>query len=127
MKFRYWFVGYFFCVIYASFYPFQGWKDASLLMPGLLDLFSAGLPRFWTGFDVIANVLAYVPLGLMLSWGLQIRYSAWLAGVVAVLVLSLASIQIEWLQVLLPGRVPSLLDWILNSMGAAFGVLRIGS
>ncbi len=126
MKFRYWLIAYFFCVAYASFYPFVGWKDPSLLMPGLLDLFASGLPRYWTGFDVIANVLAYVPLGLILSWGLQIRYAAWIAGLVATVGLSLVSIQIEWLQVLLPGRVPSLLDWILNSLGAAAGALMAG-
>jgi VanZ family protein len=126
MKFRYWFVAYFFCVVYASFYPFVGWKDPSLLMPGLLDLFASGLPRYWTGFDVIANVLAYVPLGLMLSWGLQIRYAAWISGLAAALGLSVVSIQIEWVQVLLPGRVPSLLDWILNSLGATTGALLAG-
>ncbi len=126
MKFRYWLAAYFSCVVYASFYPFAGWKDSSLLMPGLLDLFASGLPRYWTGFDVIANVLAYVPLGLILSWGLQIRYAAWIAGWVATVGLSLVSMQIEWLQVLLPGRVPSLLDWILNSLGAVTGSLLAG-
>jgi VanZ family protein len=126
MKFRYWFAGYFFCVAYASFYPFLGWKDASLLMPGLLDLFSSGLPRFWTGFDVIANLLAYVPLGLMLSWGLQIRFPAWISSLIAMFVMSLVSLQIEWLQVILPGRVSSLLDWILNSLGAGVGALLAG-
>ena len=123
MKFRYWLVGYFLCVAYASFYPFVGWKDTSLLLPGILDLFASGLPRFWTGFDVIANVLAYLPLGLMLSWALQIRFAAWASSVVALLVLSLLAIQIEWLQVLLPSRVPSLLDWILNTLGAGAGAL----
>jgi VanZ family protein len=126
MKFRYWLLGYFFCVAYASFYPFAGWKDASLLLPGLLDLFASGLPRFWTGFDVIANALAYVPLGLMLSWALQIRYAPWISSLVAAVFFSLVSVQIEWLQVLLPGRVPSLLDWILNSLGAGVGALIAG-
>jgi VanZ family protein len=126
MRFPYSLLGYFSCVFYASFYPFSGWKDASLLLPGLLDLFSSGLPRYWTSFDVIANVLAYVPLGLMLSWALQIRYAAWLSSFVAFLALSILAMQIEWLQVLLPGRVPSLLDWILNSLGAGIGAMMAG-
>jgi VanZ family protein len=123
MKLRYYLLAYFMCIAYASVYPFREWKDASLLIPGALDFFNSGMPRFWTGFDVIANVLVYVPLGLMLSWVLQTRLRSSVASALAFLASSCFSLLVEWVQVILPSRVPSLLDWLLNSFGALLGAL----
>lgn len=110
-------------ILFASLYPFRGWKDLSLLVPGILDFFSAGLPRYWTGFDVIANVVIYLPLGLLLQWLLRVALPRGRAAVFSLLCCSGLSLLIEWLQILLPGRVPSMLDWMLNTLGALLGVL----
>ena len=48
-------------VVYASLYPFSGWRNQEI--PPWEFLF-AGWPRYWTGFDLAANVVGYVPLGL---------------------------------------------------------------
>jgi len=66
-----------------------------------------------------SNVLLFVPLGLLLCWGFP-RVPA--AAVWAVCVLG--SIAVEAGQAgFLPGRDPSLLDVLMNGLGAAIGVL----
>ena len=121
LKFRYLVLAYWAFMIFASLYPFSGWKDMSLLWPGLTDVFAAGLPRYWTGFDVMTNLLAYLFGAMILSWALQARTGALKASLMAFALSTLLSFGVEWLQVVLPSRVPSLLDWILNAVGASLG------
>lgn len=105
-------------VVYASLYPFTGWRVQGV---SPLAFLWAPLPQYWTGFDVASNLLGYAPLGFLLSlamlrsgWG---RWSWWLAfGVPALL-----SLGVETLQNYLPMRVPSNVDFVLNSAGAALG------
>ena len=107
-------------IAYASLYPFDDWRalDANpfafLILP---------LPRWWTAFDVGANLLGYVPLGAMLFGALvrsgvpvrdSLRY-AWLAAF-------MLSLCMEVTQNYLPRRVASNLDLALNSVGAGMGV-----
>ena len=47
-------------VVYASLYPFSGWRDQGLWP---LDFLGAPWPRYWTGFDLVSNLLG---LGLFL-------------------------------------------------------------
>lgn len=106
-------------IVYASLYPFEGWR----LPRGSVWLFlEAPWPKYWTGFDLVANLLGYLPLGALacvavvrgggrLAWGGA-------AGVAAGLALSFSC---ELLQNFLPNRVPSNLDLALNTLGAALG------
>ena len=109
-------------VVYASLYPFWPWR----LPPSLPWQSLVGLPwpRYWGGFDVWANALGYWPLGL-LSFAAVLRSGGRLGGalLLALLGLPLLSFAMESLQYLLPGRVPSLADWLLNSAGAWAGAL----
>ena len=59
-------------VVYASLYPFEGWR-----WPGasVATFVSAPLPRYWTGFDVGANLVGYGPLGFLLA--LALLRSGW--------------------------------------------------
>lgn len=106
-------------VVYASLYPFQGWR---LTGAGLFDFVGLPWPRWWTGFDLASNLLGYVPLGALI-FGAQVRSggraqralaSAWLLS-------SLLSLTLEVLQNLLPQRVASNVDLLFNSLGAALG------
>lgn len=107
-------------IVYASLYPFAHWRDQGVAWWAFL---LAPLPRYWTGFDVVANVLGYMPLGFLLALSAlrtgraahAIR-NAGLAG----LGLSLA---METLQLFLPDRVPSNLDLMLNAAGGGVGAL----
>ncbi len=49
-------------IVYASLYPFAGWR-----VPGVGPLdFLITRTRGWTWFDVISNLLGYLPLGFLL-------------------------------------------------------------
>ena len=50
-------------IVYASLYPFTGWR-----VPGHPPLAFLTAPwwRWWTGFDVVSNLLGYLPLGALL-------------------------------------------------------------
>jgi VanZ family protein len=107
-------------IIYASLYPFTDWRDQGVVPWFFL---TAALPRYWTAFDVISNVLGYMPLGFLLALtalrtGRQRR-----AIVVSVLAAALLSFLMESLQSFLPDRVASNLDLILNVAGALLGAL----
>ena len=54
-------------ILYASLYPFEGWR-----WPGspLWSFLWAPLPRYWTWFDVLSNLVGYAPLGFLLALGL---------------------------------------------------------
>lgn len=107
-------------IVYASLYPFVGWRDQGV-SPWLF--LTAPWPRYWTAFDVISNVLGYVPLGFFMTLGAlrtgHLRWAVWLP-VPTAFVLSAA---METLQIYLPVRVPSNLDLVLNISGAALGAL----
>jgi VanZ family protein len=105
-------------VVYASWFPLTGWRWPVSGPP--LALLRLPWPRWHDGFDMVANLLGYVPLGALLALLLARgagRRSAWRA----VLLASVLSYLLEVGQGLLPHRVPSMLDWLLNSAGAAGG------
>lgn len=107
-------------VVYASLYPFHGWRLSSV---GLFDFLSLPWPRWWTGFDLAANLVGYVPLGALI-FGAQVRAGArpQRAMASAWLLASLLSLSMEMLQNLLPQRVASNVDLLFNAIGAAAGV-----
>lgn len=108
-------------IVYASLYPFSGWR-----WPGVSPWAFLALPwpKYWTAFDVVANLLGYMPLGALV-FGAAVRTGrrkrvAVVMGMAAGFLLSFA---MEWLQNFLPQRVSSNLDLFLNVSGAGLGVL----
>jgi VanZ family protein len=119
------------CLIeYASLYPFTEWRDQGIVPWAFLW---APLPKYWTGFDVVSNVLGYVPAGFLLAltaWRTgRGRRAIWLAT----LVCGALSLAMETLQSYLPTRVPSNVDLALNFLGGwsgavvASGLERLGA
>jgi len=114
-------LAYTFAIVYASLNPFFGWRAPETL--GLLSW-----PRYLSTFDVVLNVLAYIPLGGMLA-GMQLRgprrrdRSLQLGRVLvrAVLAGFALSALMEGLQTLLPMRVSSPADLIANTAGTFIG------
>lgn len=109
-------------VFYASLYPF--WPLRWPPGMGLPWLFSLPWPaRFWA-FDMEVNLLGYIPLGL-LGVAAAIRSGRGLRGalVLGLLPGPLLSFLMETLQFFVPGRVPSLSDLALNSVGSTLGAL----
>lgn len=116
-------------IVYASLYPFSGWRDQGIAPWAFL---ASPWPKYWTGFDLTANVLGYAPLGFLLALSFlrrerQRRPPTNLAAIgVAALFAALLSVCMEALQTYLPARVPSNLDFGLNVLGAASGALVAG-
>lgn len=110
-------------MVYASLHPFGGWTLPPRLELGLLWL---PPPAGHYRFDVVANLLGYLPLGALIAIGVLRGGGTRLrAFALALLAASLLSYAMELLQHLLPRRVPSAMDWSLNSAGAALGALAV--
>jgi VanZ family protein len=103
---------------FATLYPLVDWR---LRGSGAFAFLAAGLPRYWTWFDVLSNVLAYGVLAVLLSLAWLAHARAWVAFAVVTVACSLLSLSLEAAQSYLPARVPALLDWIANTAGAAGG------
>ena len=107
-------------IVYASLYPFANWRDVGLPVLSFLD---AAWPRYWTVFDLVVNVLVYLPLGFLLTLALRGLPTRCLPPIAALLFGALLSFCLETLQTLLPSRVPSNLDLACNALGTAIGAL----
>ncbi|MEY4712471.1 MAG: hypothetical protein RIS88_1921, partial [Pseudomonadota bacterium] len=115
-------------IAYASLYPFEGWRIQGI--PPWAFLWSPW-PRYWTGFDVLANIAGYAPLGFLLTLAILRRRAERppapalaLAG--ATLASAALAFTMEALQTYLPSRVPSNVDFGLNAAGALGGALLAG-
>ncbi len=113
-------VFYLVLVVYASCYPFSGWRDNGLLPWSYL---SETMPHYWTVFDLVVNVIGYVPLGVLAVLAMYPQ----LRGAKAVLLGSvsgaLLAALLECLQTYLSSRVPSTLDLITNASGVLIGAM----
>ncbi|MFT3953658.1 MAG: hypothetical protein QM722_04435 [Piscinibacter sp.] len=107
-------------IAYASLYPFGGWR-----VPGHAPLHFLLLPwpRYWTGFDLVSNLLGYLPLGaLVFGAGMRGGHAPGRSALAALGAGALLSFTMELLQNYLPNRVASNLDLGLNIAGSAAGV-----
>lgn len=111
-------------IVYASLYPFADWRWP----PGheLLSLMALPWPRYFPRFDIFANLVGYLPLGVLIAAaavrsGMRVS----VAFALGVLLPSALSFTMEVLQNFLPERVPSRLDWALNTAGASAGALAV--
>jgi VanZ family protein len=107
-------------VVYSGLSPWSGWRDLGVSPWAFLD---APAPRHLTRFDLIVNVLGYLPLGALGVLALHPR----LRGLAAVLAATAGGVllagAIEALQTYLPTRVSSNIDLATNSAGALLGAL----
>ncbi|PFH09499.1 VanZ family protein [Collimonas sp. PA-H2] len=113
---------YLLLIIYASWYPFAGWRDLGLSAFAYLR---APLPHYWTVFDVWTNVAGYLPLGMLMVLSLprSRRWSPYWAVLLASAAGVLISGSMEAAQTFLPTRVASNLDLMTNSIGALLGAV----
>ena len=106
-------------IVYASLYPFSGWQ-----IPGvpLFNFLRLPWPRWWTWFDLIANLLGYLPLGALV-FGARVRSGTRVrvALTQAMLAGAVLSFAMETLQNFLPQRVASNVDLGLNALGTVLG------
>ena len=109
-------------VVYASLYPFAGWRwPAGASWSELLWL---RWPPWRSAFDDASNFLGYLPMGALLTLGWARSGVPLVLGSLAALCLpSLLSFSMECTQHFIPMRVPSARDWALNTAGSGAGVV----
>ena len=107
-------------ILYGSLYPFSGWRDTGV---DPLAFLTAAWPRYYTVFDLVANGLAYVPLGFLWATAFTPRLPAVVVFMLAALTGGALSFGVEFAQNFLPTRVPSNLDLVCNAGGGLLGAL----
>ncbi len=109
-------------VVGVSLYPFQNWR----IPP---DDFAAFLfyewPRYFTGFDIGVNILAYVPIGIAIAMIAGQRLPVWLCLISPLMAGLIFSLLMELIQQYLPDRIPSKLDLACNVSGSVLGGLFV--
>lgn len=105
-------------ITYMSLTPFVGWTQPA---DGWLAYLAHPWPHYYTQFDLLVNVLGYVPLGLLAYAVAQLWLSRGRALCLAMALGVLASFALETLQAALPARIASNVDLVSNSLGCALG------
>lgn len=106
-------------VSYCALVPFKGWIIPTY---DVFDMIFYGWVTRVYVFDMVQNVLLYLPLGFFAVFSLSKK--RWLVGLLWALSISLfMSSLLEYLQTYNPARVPSALDIYLNSLGGFLGGL----
>ncbi len=113
-------------IVYGSLHPFSGWRDTGVSPWIFLE---GDWPRYWTAFDLIANVAVYLPLGFFIGLSAFRLPGRFTALILAVLLSGGLSFILETVQNWLPSRIPSNLDLACNTLGGLLGALwahRVG-
>ncbi len=105
-------------IVYGSWYPFYGWRSLGL---GPFDYLFDPLPQYLTVFDVVTNVLGYMPFGALVVLAVYPRGRGALAVGFAFVLGALLSGAMEAGQTYLPTRIASNLDLAANALGALLG------
>ncbi|HTH62380.1 MAG TPA: VanZ family protein [Paraburkholderia sp.] len=113
-------VAYVALIVYGSWYPFYGWRSLGL---GPLAYLSDPLPQYLTLFDVVTNVLGYMPLGALVVLAAWPRMRGAMAVAAGFGAGALLSALMEAVQTYLPTRVASNLDLAANALGALLGAV----
>ena len=58
-------------IVYGSWYPFTGWRSLGL---GPFAYLSDPMPQYLTAFDVVTNVLGYMPFGALVVLAVYPRW-----------------------------------------------------
>jgi len=106
--------------IYASLYPFSGWRNLGVSPFAYLK---APWPQYWVRGEIWTNVFAYIPLGVLLAWSLSPRCRGVWAVLVGTVCCLALSVGLEALQTFLPNRVASNIDLAANASGGLIGAV----
>jgi len=89
----------------------------------VLHFLTAPWPRYITLEDLLLNIGAYVPLGFLLTLALRPRLQAHRAVLASIALGVAASVAMEYMQTMLPGRISSNVDVLTNGIGTILGAL----
>lgn len=107
-------------LVLGSLHPLASWQ-----WPEVTNWFSSfeKETRYTPYNDLIINFLIYIPLGLVSCIVLRKRLDNWQLFFAACFSLAILSFTIEFLQLFIPSRAQSFVDFGMNTAGAGFGVL----
>ena len=113
-------------LIYGTLYPLRDWSDPGT---GFGAALAASLSGYVSRADMVTNLLVYMPFGLLLGFWLRKQFSRGLTLISCALAGFSLSLGLEFAQLFLPNRHPSLIDLGLNTLGALAGgaLLALGS
>lgn len=108
---------YCFFVSYCALVPFQNW---TIPEHNIFDVLMYGWVDHIYMFDIIQNVLLYLPMGFFVVFGMANKQ--WVLALVYSLLISFfISSLLEFVQSYNPARIQSALDIIFNSLGGMLG------
>ena len=109
---------YLLLIVYGSLFPLTGWRAP----PSWSNPITSPWPAHDSGSDILVNLLAYLPVGLLLTliWRRAGMVTGFLLAVAAGFALSFC---MEFLQEALPSRVSSAQDVFNNTLGTLAGAL----
>lgn len=107
-------------IVYASLSPFSGWREQGVEFSAVLAM---PLLQQYTWFDVAANLLAYLPFGLLFGLTLHAHFGVIWSVLLTTLGGVALSAAMEYAQMYLPVRISSNLDLLINGSGALLGAL----
>lgn len=107
-------------VIFGSLYPFSDWHFSRA---EIAAIFFPTQPRYVTRTDVLTNVLAYAPLGMLGLWYFHYRATLNKSLLRTVVYAGFLSFAMEVLQLGIASRHASAIDWLTNVLGAILGAL----
>ncbi len=100
---------------YLSLARGGSWSCTGALLTGQTDLANASRA------DILVNVVAYIPFGVMLAAAVRRRLGRLGAVLVGALIGALLSMSVEVVQSCLPERTSSWIDLVANAAGTMFG------
>jgi VanZ family protein len=106
-------------IIYGSLYPLTGW---SLPAAPLFSFLTDPIPAHSSQADLWTNVVAYVPLGILLGAFFAVR-RRWPAIRAATFLGGMLSFVMESAQMFLPSRTSSKVDLLTNILGTLAGAV----
>lgn len=110
---------------FAAYLAFIAYQSLAGAAPGACGVPLAQQGSHLSRSDGLANLVAYVPLGLMAAaWAARLRARAWVL-VAAFASIAGFSLAMETMQACLPGRVSSWYDWSTNSAGGLLGLMAL--
>jgi len=107
-------------ILYASLSPFSGWQEQGL---AFWDVLVSPLVQTYNSFDALSNLLAYIPLGLLLALTWATRFSAGGSLLLTLCCAVMLSAGLEYVQMYLPNRTSSNADILSNGLGALAGAI----
>jgi len=117
---RFLLIAYVLLVVYATLFPFAGWQDPR---ESAFAYLSAPWPRYYTGFDIAANVIGYLPFGALAVFAAYPRVRGLRAILIALAAGAGLTIALEAAQSFISSRIASNLDVLCNLAGTFMGAV----